>query len=34
MLLCLSDENQPTASSELKKLTGSKIFRLLMEMRN
>ena len=35
MLLCLSDANQQTVSSELKKkLTGNQIFRLQMEMRN
>ena len=34
MYLCLSDANQPTASSKLKKFTESETFRLLMEMRN
>ena len=35
MYLCLSDANQLTASSELKKkFTESQTFRLLMEMRN
>ena len=34
MLLCLSDANKQTACLELKKLTESQTFRLLMEMRN
>ena len=34
MFLCLSDVNQTTVSSELKKkLTGTETFRLIMEMR-